>query len=247
VTLYQMRADAAREVTVVGLQSAPMLEAYRRSDSGEHLTDFDLNLLAADAFLFLNHFENSHFLYRQGFLTEEHWQSDLFSIVSTFDDPLMMQYWEENRSRFRESFANDVERALQDSSTSVADTAGTRRQVMAAETAFARTMADRDLDAFAAFVADDAVFFEGDKPLRGKEQVVTSWTKYYSGSAAPFSWEPREVEVLDHAMLAHSSGPVRNADGNLIGCFNSLWRRDGSGNWKVIFDKGSDAVNCSEL
>ena len=34
-----------------------------------------------------------------------------------------------------------------------------RRQVMAAERAFAKTMADRDHRAFATFVAEDTVFF----------------------------------------------------------------------------------------
>lgn len=35
------------------------------------------------------------------------------------------------------------------------------------EIAFAKTMADRDRNAFASFIADDAIFFSGDKALRG--------------------------------------------------------------------------------
>ena len=118
-------------------------------------------------------------------------------------------------------------------------------QVMATETAFARTMSDRDLEAFSTFLADDAVFFAGDDPLRGKQQVVSWWARYYTARDAPFSWEPADVELLDAGSLAHSSGPVRDPDGNVIGRFNSIWRRDGAGSWRIIFDKGSDVCDCS--
>ena len=124
--------------------------------------------------------------------------------------------------------------------------AETRLQVIAAETAFAKTMSDRDHEAFSTFIADDAVFFAGDDPLRGKEQIVSFWARYYTAEDAPFSWEPMEVEVLDSGSLAHSSGPVRDPNGKVIGRFNSIWRRDDTGTWRVIFDKGSDVCNCPE-
>ncbi len=41
----------------------------------------------------------------------------------------------------------------------------------AVETAFAATMADRDLDAFVGFLDDETVFFAGPTELRGAEAV----------------------------------------------------------------------------
>ena len=119
-----------------------------------------------------------------------------------------------------------------------------RLQVLETEAAFARTMADRDQQAFASFIADDAVFFAGDEPLRGKQRVVSMWARFFTDPAAPFSWEPAEVEILDSGKLAHSSGPVRDSNGTIIGEFSSLWRYE-QGTWKIIFDKGSDVCNCS--
>jgi len=115
-----------------------------------------------------------------------------------------------------------------------------RQDVMAAERAFAKTMADRDHQAFASFVADDAIFFGGPEPLRGKQQVVDGWAPFFEGSEAPFSWEPAEVEVLESGALALSSGPVRNAGGDLVARFTSIWRREADGTWRVVFDKGCD-------
>ena len=112
------------------------------------------------------------------------------------------------------------------------------RQVRAAEVGFARTMATRDRSAFASFVADEAVFFNARGALRGKAAVVQAWARFFEGNQAPFSWEPDTVEVLDSGVLALTSGPVRDTDGKQIGTFNSIWRRENDGRWRVVFDKG---------
>lgn len=121
-----------------------------------------------------------------------------------------------------------------------------REQVRAAEAAFARSMAERDPAAFARFVSAEAVFFSGDTPLRGKAAVLEAWAAYFTGPQAPFSWEPRDVEVLPSGDLALSSGPVRGAGGELIGNFNSVWRREAPGTWRVVFDKGSAVCRCAD-
>ena len=110
-------------------------------------------------------------------------------------------------------------------------------QVRAAETAFAKTMADRDHAAFSSFLADEAIFF-GQGALRGKAAIAAGWKTYFEGPAAPFSWEPVTVEVLDSGTLALSSGPVRDPQGQQIGTFSSIWRREADGKWRVVFDKG---------
>jgi ketosteroid isomerase-like protein len=111
-------------------------------------------------------------------------------------------------------------------------------QVMATERAFAKTMADRDLKRFASFVADDTVFFSGPTPLRGKAAVVAFWQRFYEKPEAPFSWEPDQVEVLDSGLLALSTGPVRDPQGQVFARFNSIWRREAPGVWRIVFDKG---------
>src|SRR6186713_980986 len=87
-------------------------------------------------------------------------------------------------------------------------------QVRAAETAFAKSMADRNLPAFTALLADDTVFFGGKGVLRGKAAVAADWKRFFDGPAAPFSWAPAEVEVLPSGNLAFTSGPVLDPKGN---------------------------------
>lgn len=116
-----------------------------------------------------------------------------------------------------------------------------RQQVTAAESAFAAAMAARDFTAFSAFIADDAVFFSGETPLQGRDAVLAHWRRYFDGATAPFSWHPETVVVLESGTLALSSGPVHAADGKLIARFQSTWRRESPGVWRVVFDKGSAA------
>jgi ketosteroid isomerase-like protein len=119
------------------------------------------------------------------------------------------------------------------------------RQVREAESAFADTMAKRDLEAFATHLDDEAVFFGGKSALRGKAAVVASWKAFFDGPAAPFSWKPESVEVLDSGKLAHSSGPVLDPQGKRVATFNSIWRRGEDGRWRVVFDKGCEACECT--
>ena len=120
-----------------------------------------------------------------------------------------------------------------------------KEQVRAAERAFAKTMADRDHAAFISFLADEAVFF-GNGAQRGATQVAAAWKRFYEGPKAPFSWEPETVEVLESGTLALSSGPVYDPDHKRTGTFNSVWRKDAAGKWKVVFDKGCPPCNCAQ-
>jgi ketosteroid isomerase-like protein len=118
------------------------------------------------------------------------------------------------------------------------DGAALADEVRAAERAFARTMADRDHAAFASHLAEEAVFFGPRGVMRGRAAVAAGWKPLFEGEKAPFSWEPERVEVLDSGTLGYSSGPVRDPQGKTVGTYNSVWRREADGSWKIVFDCG---------
>lgn len=112
-------------------------------------------------------------------------------------------------------------------------------EVEAREIAFAKTMAERDFEAFLSFISPEAVFFNGNEPLKGLDEIARRWAPFFEGASAPFSWHPDVVEVLESGALALSSGPVLSASGEEVGRFNSIWRKDADGRWRVVFDKGA--------
>jgi ketosteroid isomerase-like protein len=116
---------------------------------------------------------------------------------------------------------------------------GLARQVADTERAFAHSMAARDHAAFTAHLSEQARFFGGGgKVLRGKAEVAAGWKPYFEAPQPPFSWEPDQVEVLGDGTLALSTGPVRNARGEVVARFNSVWRQEAPGVWRIVFDKG---------
>jgi ketosteroid isomerase-like protein len=114
----------------------------------------------------------------------------------------------------------------------------------ATEKAFARTMADRDHAAFAAFLAEEAVFFGRQGEIRGAAAVAAAWKPFFAGPDAPFSWQPDTVTVLESGTLGFTSGPVFAPDGRRIGTFNSVWRREPDGTWRIVFDRGCPDCEC---
>ena len=132
--------------------------------------------------------------------------------------------------------APPVQAAPHESTEALAD------QVRAAETAFAKSMADRDLAAFTRMLAPDAVFVQ-DPVLRGPAAIVAAWRGFFDGPA-PFSWAPDTIAVLDSGRLALSSGPVLAPDGRRVGTFNSVWRREREGPWRIVLDHGCPACRC---
>jgi ketosteroid isomerase-like protein len=120
------------------------------------------------------------------------------------------------------------------------------QQVAATERAFANTMAQRDFAGFVSFLADETIFFSGETPLRGKQTVADTWKPYNEQAEAPFSWQPEHVEVLDSGTLALSSGPVFDPQGKRIATFNSIWRLEPNGQWRIVFDKGSAECDCAK-
>ncbi len=113
------------------------------------------------------------------------------------------------------------------------------RPVADAERAFARSMADRDHAAFTSFLSEQAIFFGSRGQVhRGKASVAAAWKPFLEGPAAPFSWEPDQVQVLADGTLALSTGPVRDPSGKQFSRFNSIWRQEAPGQWRIVFDKG---------
>ncbi len=119
-------------------------------------------------------------------------------------------------------------------------------EVRRAEVAFAKAFADRDAAQFFSFVADDAVF-AGGRTSSGKTAVVESWSRFFEGPVAPFSWGPERVAVDASGTIGLSMGPVYDPEGKHAGSFTSTWVKQKDGSWKVLFDSGGPSpVNLAE-
>ena len=127
-------------------------------------------------------------------------------------------------------------------------------EVRRAEIAFAATVAARDKMRFAAMIAEDAVFVGGGGATRGRDAIVQAWSRFFEPTAPEFLWRPEVVEVSEDGTLGFTRGPwtMKGMDAqgepiDLAGVFNSVWRRQADGGWRVVFDAGcSPCPACPE-
>lgn len=133
--------------------------------------------------------------------------------------------------------------ALSTASADVSD------EVRCREIGFSQAAERQDLTAFSSFIDADARFVGG-TVLRGVEAITTAWAVFFQDDGPVIQWRPQVVEVLDDGKLALSRGPYRtlsrDAEGNIIeqwGTFNSIWRLNADGQWRVVFDAGSPAAD----
>ena len=113
------------------------------------------------------------------------------------------------------------------------------------EIAFSKSVEARDAATFASFIDADARFV-GSSVMRGPVAIAEAWSVFFSVDGPEMKWRPEIVEVLDDGKLALTRGPYRmiasDDEGNRQehwGTFNSVWRLQSDGQWKVVFDAGS--------
>jgi len=131
---------------------------------------------------------------------------------------------------------------------STAASADLADEVRCAEIGFSQSIESRDMEAFRSFLDEDARFVGG-SVRRGPDDITAAWSVYAAEDGPSLKWRPQIVEVLDDGKLALSRGPykftAKNEDGEEVdnwGTFNSIWRLQDDGNWKVVFDAGSPAA-----
>ena len=126
------------------------------------------------------------------------------------------------------------------------------QEVRCREIGFSQAAEHRDIEQFRSFIDPDARFI-GRSVQRGIDAVADAWSGFFAADGPAIMWRPRFVEVLEDGNLALSRGPYRlrltDADGNAVerwGTFNSVWRRQGNGEWKVVFDAGNEAAEAPD-
>jgi ketosteroid isomerase-like protein len=120
------------------------------------------------------------------------------------------------------------------------------QEVLQAEIAFDRTVADGDMEGFRDMVAEDAVFFGASK-LEGREAVVEAWRPLLDpDSNIRLRWSPSVVEVSASGDLGVSRGDYRLTqvaeDGSItvgVGTFVTVWKRSQDGKLRAILDIGT--------
>lgn len=120
------------------------------------------------------------------------------------------------------------------------------QEVRCREIGFSHSAEEGDTERFASFIDPDARFVGG-TVRRGVAEITEGWGVFFTEGGPHIKWRPQIVEVLESGDLALSRGPFRMTsidaagyENEVWGTFNSVWRRQLDGEWKVVFDAGSN-------
>ncbi len=120
-------------------------------------------------------------------------------------------------------------------------------QILAADAAFAQSVADRDRTRFLSFLSDVPIF-NGGTPgeVHGRDAVLRAWNQFFEPGGPTLRWTPSAGQVIGAGDLGFTTGQsvLRDTDasGRAVerrGEYLTVWRRQPDGSWKVVYDTGS--------
>jgi ketosteroid isomerase-like protein len=118
--------------------------------------------------------------------------------------------------------------------------------LLKADTDFATATAEKGLEGFGSFLADDAATLRADKPvISGKDAFLASWTSLLNNHALSIKWKPMTASISSSGDLGFTVGSYeitrtgeQGAQVVATGKYVTIWRKQHDGLWKVVFDTG---------
>jgi ketosteroid isomerase-like protein len=124
--------------------------------------------------------------------------------------------------------------------------AAKRDALLAADRAFDAATAERKIDGFSSFLADNAATLRADQPvLRGKAALRQDWKPLLENKSMSLRWQPISAEISKSGDLGYTVGSYtitrKDEKGSAVqgtGKYLTVWRLQKDGSWKVEFDTG---------
>jgi ketosteroid isomerase-like protein len=113
-----------------------------------------------------------------------------------------------------------------------------------ADMSWSKTVETKQLDAFAAYVLEDAVMLGPNAPITtGKQAIRDMFASEFALPGYAAKWQPVKVEAARSGDLGYSRGTyeftVNDPKGNPItdhGKYATVWKKRADGTWKVAVD-----------
>lgn len=117
--------------------------------------------------------------------------------------------------------------------------------LLARDKAFDLAAAERGIEGFMEFIADDVAILPPNEELQhGREAIRAHWVDALAEKGA-LRWHPLEAHIAGSGDLGYTIGTYeihRLVDGQKVdryGKYLTVWRRTPDGQWKVVSDLGS--------
>lgn len=110
--VYQQRAAMLIDVHSITLSSELLYDMYNRMQAGEPLNAGDQLLLSTALTPIFTYWENNHFQYEMGLLSEEQWLSSRNALKAVVQRPEVRAWWQSERKEMRKTFTDVVDAVM---------------------------------------------------------------------------------------------------------------------------------------
>ena len=110
--IYQQRAALAIDVQTSQMANERFGEIFEKYLRGEPFTASEKGLWNFSSNPWLSYYENNHFQYEMGLLSEEQWLSSRNSLRFRARSTIFQEWWAIVRPSWRESFAQEVDSVI---------------------------------------------------------------------------------------------------------------------------------------
>ena len=110
--VYQQRAAMLIDVHSITLSSELLYDMYNRLQAGEPLNAGDQILLSTALTPIFTYWENNHFQYEMGLLSEEQWLSSRNALKAMVQRPEVRAWWQTERNEMRKTFTDVVDAVM---------------------------------------------------------------------------------------------------------------------------------------
>ena len=119
--------------------------------------------------------------------------------------------------------------------------------LLARDAEFDRVTAEKGLEGFLSFIAEDAAFFPaGGTIATGPEAARAIWSEILTTPGVSLRWKPVKAELARSGELGYTYGTFvlrrSEPDGKVVtryGKYVTIWRKEAGGAWKVVVDLGT--------
>lgn len=129
----------------------------------------------------------------------------------------------------------------------LADSPGPERVLLERDAEFDRVTAEKGLEGFLSFLADDAAFFPADGHIsEGADGARAIWSGLLTKPGVSIRWKPVKAELARSGELGYTYGTYilrQTVPGGQVtesfGKYVTIWRKGPDGAWKVAADIGT--------
>jgi hypothetical protein len=91
--IYQQRTELGFQLIKESSGNEEFVTAWHKLKRGEKLTDYEEALLDSDYLRWLTHWENLHFQYQMGLLTQEQWDASYYGLRLMVTEEQFQRHW----------------------------------------------------------------------------------------------------------------------------------------------------------